>query len=72
MGRMKDIFIQMRAEDYEGDPETYVNKIVEELDSIKYFCTHCSKTWSYKHDQENEVCPECLSTVIETVIKHNR
>jgi|TARA_R100000742_G_C4192180_1_gene23911 rubrerythrin len=72
MGRMKDVFIQMRAEEYEGDVNTYVKKYAEELNSIKYFCTHCGKTWSYKHDQENEVCPECFSTVIETVIKHDR
>ena len=54
MGRMKDVFIQMRAEEYEGDVNTYVKKYAEELNSIKYFCT------------------QCFSTVIETVIKHNR
>ena len=68
---MKELFIQMRAEEYEGDPSSYVKKHIEELNSIKYFCTHCSKTWSYKHDQENKVCPECLSTVVETVTKHD-
>ena len=31
MGRMKELFIQMRAEEYEGDPGSYVKKHVEEL-----------------------------------------
>ena len=67
---MKEVFMQMRSEEYEGDPSLYLKKYAEEIDSIKYFCKKCNKTWSYKHDQENEVCPECLNTGVKAIIKH--
>ena len=34
MGRIKELFIQMQQEDYNGNPDAYMKKYVEELEDI--------------------------------------
>tara|TARA_R100001463_G_scaffold91025_3_gene145717 strand:- start:8337 stop:8576 length:240 start_codon:yes stop_codon:yes gene_type:complete len=64
MGRIKEVFIQMQAEDYQGDPDAYMKKYVEELKNAEekeqIACPNCFKHSLISTEKENILeCQDC-------------
>jgi len=62
MGRMKEVFLKMKEENYKGDPQEYLKEYAENLKSIKEIDILCPNCFKGKLLQENETdcsCPGC-------------
>ena len=64
MGRIKELFIQMQQEDYNGNPDAYMKKYVEELENAEVkeqiACPNCFKHSLVPTEEENILeCKDC-------------
>lgn len=62
MGKMKEVFMKMREENYNGDPQEYIKDYVKKLDAIKEIDVLCPECFKGKLLQENKTdcsCPKC-------------
>lgn len=75
MGKIKEVYIKMKEENYKGDPQEYLKEYVKKLQSIKEIDILCPECFKSKLLQENKTdcsCPRCGQnfTMIDNTLRY--
>ena len=71
MGRMKEVFMQMREDEWEGDPNEYLKQYVEkhmkdyEVHIKDITCPNCGTPHLFQVDKHEYYCEVCAYEFIE-------
>ena len=71
MGKMKEVFMQMREDDWQGDPDDYLKQYVNnqrkdyEIHISEILCPNCFRTNLHQVDEHDYHCEVCAYDFIK-------